>query len=79
MAAVVKQLKIKTNSLKRVHKELTYYEAQHTKDQARLEQMKAAAAEAHDIKQAVRVWLLPAAYLAMEDVLKMQVLLEVAA
>lgn len=52
-ADVVRQLKIKTGSLKRVHKELSYYEKDREKEQAKLEKLKADGAPEHDIKQAV--------------------------
>lgn len=52
-AEVVRSLKIKTATLRRIHKELSYYQAEAEKEHVRVEAMKAAAADAHDLRQAV--------------------------
>ncbi|GLC41575.1 hypothetical protein PLESTB_000700500 [Pleodorina starrii] len=52
---LAKQCKVKTNSVKRLHKELGYYEKERDKEQARVDKMKAEGAEASDIKQAENV------------------------
>ena len=52
-AEIVKQLKIKTSSVKRLHKELAYYLKEKDKEQATVDKMKADGADASDIKQAV--------------------------
>lgn len=56
-AEVVRSLKIKTNTLKRLHKELTYYCKETDREQARVEQLKAGSADQHDLRQAVRMHL----------------------
>lgn len=53
-AELVKQCKVKANSVKRLHKELMYYEKERDKEQARVDKMKADEAIPSDIKQAVR-------------------------
>ena len=53
-AEVLRGLKIKTNSLSRLHKELEYYVKEKDKEQARVDRMKADSADPHDIRQAVR-------------------------
>lgn len=50
----MKQLKIKTNSLKRVAKELNMYESEKKREENRVAKLKAEMADEHDIKQAVR-------------------------
>ena len=45
-ADVLRSLKIKTNSLKRVHKELTYYEKDRVKEEERVAKLKAEYAQA---------------------------------
>ena len=50
----LRQLKIKTGSLTRLTKELVLYEKEHKQEQARVAAMKAANADSHDIKHAVR-------------------------
>ncbi len=50
----LRQLKIKTGSLTRLTKELVLYEKEHKQEQARVAAIKAANADAHDIKHAVR-------------------------
>lgn len=54
-AEVIKHLKIKTNSVKRVHKEFLSYEKEKDKETARVEKMKAENADPHDLKQAEAV------------------------
>jgi hypothetical protein len=52
-ADITKTLKIKTNTVKRLHKELAYYHKERDKEQARVEQMRGSGADEHDIRQAV--------------------------
>jgi tubulin-specific chaperone A len=52
---VVRALKIKTNTLKRLQKELSYYESEREREAARVEKMKADGADEHDLRQAVGV------------------------
>jgi hypothetical protein len=52
-ADVVRSMKIKTSTLNRLHKEYKYYQQEAEKEHARVESMKAAGADAHDLKQAV--------------------------
>lgn len=52
-AELVKTLKVKTGSVKRTHKELTMYEKDREKQQAKVDKLKADNADSHDIKQAV--------------------------
>lgn len=47
-------MKVKTGTLNRIHKEYKYYQQEADKEHARVEAMKAAGADAHDLKQAVR-------------------------
>ncbi|KAG2494471.1 hypothetical protein HYH03_007523 [Edaphochlamys debaryana] len=54
-AEIVKQCKVKTSSVKRLHKEFCYYEKERDKEQARVDKMKADGAEASDLKQAENV------------------------
>ncbi|EFJ48599.1 hypothetical protein VOLCADRAFT_104653 [Volvox carteri f. nagariensis] len=54
-AELVKLCKVKTNSVKRLHKELGYYEKERDKEQARVDKMKAAGADISDVKQAENV------------------------
>lgn len=49
---VLKQLKIKTNSLKRLHKELAMYVKERDVEQAKVDKLKAAGADPSDLKQA---------------------------
>mmetsp|Transcript_38282 Transcript_38282/g.108226 ORF Transcript_38282/g.108226 Transcript_38282/m.108226 type:complete len:113 (-) Transcript_38282:487-825(-) len=51
----LRQLKIKTGSVKRLRKELTMYEKEHTKEIGKVEKMKAENADSHDIKHAENV------------------------
>lgn len=53
-ADVTRNLKIKTSTLQRLQKEYNYYVKEKDKEQAKVEQMKASNADAHDIRQAVR-------------------------
>jgi hypothetical protein len=46
-------MKIKTSTLKRIHKEYVYYQKETEKEQTRVESMKAAGADPHDLRQAV--------------------------
>jgi tubulin-specific chaperone A len=55
-AEVLRSLKIKTNSLSRLHKELEYYVKEKDKEQARVDKMKVESADPHDIRQAVSAW-----------------------
>jgi hypothetical protein len=52
-AEIVRSMKIKTSTLNRLHKEYKYYQQEAEKEHARVEAMKAAGADAHDLKQAV--------------------------
>lgn len=52
-AEALKQLKVKASGLKRIQKELGYYEKEHAKEQQRVDKMKAEGKDPHDIKQAV--------------------------
>ena len=52
-AEMIKQLKVKTSSVKRLHKEVAYYEKEKEKEQARVDKMKEEGADASDLKQAV--------------------------
>lgn len=49
----IKQLKIKTGSVKRTHKELVSYEQEVEKESARLQKLKDTNADSHDVRQAV--------------------------
>ena len=49
----LKQLRIKTNSVKRLHKEFNYYIAEKEKEVLRVDKFKTDGASASDIKQAV--------------------------
>jgi len=51
----LRQLKIKTGSVKRLTKELAMYEKEHAKEKERVGKMKADNADASDIKQAENV------------------------
>jgi hypothetical protein len=53
-AEIVRNMKIKTSTLKRIHKEYVYYQKETEKEQTRVESMKAAGADPHDLRQAVR-------------------------
>jgi hypothetical protein len=53
-AELLKVLKVKTNSVKRVHKELKFYLTDRDRQIARVQKMKDDGEEPHDIKQAVR-------------------------
>lgn len=52
-AEIVRSLKIKTSTLNRIQKEYKYYQQEAEKEHARVEAMKAAGEDAHDLKQAV--------------------------
>ena len=52
-AEIVKALKVKTAAVKRVHKELSMYEKERDKEQAKVDKLKETGSDAHDIKQAV--------------------------
>mmetsp|Transcript_37312 Transcript_37312/g.94093 ORF Transcript_37312/g.94093 Transcript_37312/m.94093 type:complete len:114 (-) Transcript_37312:1559-1900(-) len=54
-ADVIKGLKVKTAGVKRTHKELTMYEKERDREQAKVDKLKADNAEPHDIKQAENV------------------------
>ena len=51
-AEVLKQLKIKTNTLKRVHKEQALYVKERDAEQAKVDKLKASGADPSDLKQA---------------------------
>lgn len=53
-ADVVRSIKIKTNTLRRLQKEFKYYLEERDKEQARVERLKAEGADPYDLKQAVR-------------------------
>jgi hypothetical protein len=53
-ADVIRTIKIKTNTLKRLQKEFSYYLAEKDKEQSRLDRLRTEGADAHDLKQAVR-------------------------
>lgn len=56
MAALeLKELKVKASCVKRIHKELGYYEKEREREQSKVDAMKAHGVEASDLKQAVRV------------------------
>lgn len=55
MADTVKQLKIKTGSVGRLRKELSLYKEEEAREQENVHKLKAAGADQHDIKHAVRV------------------------
>jgi tubulin-specific chaperone A len=52
-AELIKSLKVKSGSVKRTHKELTMYEKDREKQQAKVDKLKADNADSHNIKQAV--------------------------
>ncbi len=54
-AELVKTLKVKTGSVKRTHKELTMYEKDRDKQQAKVDKLKSENADASNVKQAVRL------------------------
>ncbi|WIA33399.1 hypothetical protein OEZ86_006533 [Tetradesmus obliquus] len=54
-AEIVRNMKIKTSTLKRIHKEYVYYQKETEKEQTRVESMKAAGADPHDLRQAETV------------------------
>ncbi|PNW71940.1 hypothetical protein CHLRE_16g670800v5 [Chlamydomonas reinhardtii] len=54
-AELIKQCKVKTASVKRLHKEFLYYEKERDREQARVDKMKADNADASDLKQAENV------------------------
>lgn len=54
-AEVLKHLKVKASSVKRLHKELSYYESERDKEQTKVDAMKASGADASDLKQAENV------------------------
>jgi len=57
-ADVVRSIKIKTNTLKRLQKEFSYYLAEKDKEQTRVERLRSEGADPYDLKQAVRsFWL----------------------
>jgi tubulin-specific chaperone A len=53
-ADVVRSIKIKTNTLKRLQKEFSYYQCEKEKEQERVDRLRAEGADPHDLKQAVR-------------------------
>ena len=53
-AEILKQCKIKTNIVKRLHKELAHYRKEELHEQQRVDKMKADGADKFDLKQAVR-------------------------
>lgn len=54
-ADIIRSIKIKTNTLKRLQKEFGYYLAEKDKEQSRVDRLRAEGADQHDLKQAVRV------------------------
>ncbi|KXZ54861.1 hypothetical protein GPECTOR_4g933 [Gonium pectorale] len=52
---LLKNWKVKTSSVKRLHKELGYYEKERDREQARVDKMKEDGADASDLKQAESV------------------------
>lgn len=57
-AADLRLLKIKTGSLTRLKKELVLYKEEEEQERQRVARMKTEDANIHDIKHAVRIWLL---------------------
>jgi Tubulin binding cofactor A len=51
---VGRSLKIKASTVRRIHKEYSYYQSELKKESDRVEGLKAAAADPHDLRQAVR-------------------------
>jgi hypothetical protein len=56
-ADVVRSMKIKTNTLKRLQKEFSYYLGEKDKEQSRVDRLRSEGADPHDLKQAVRALL----------------------
>jgi hypothetical protein len=54
MEAELRQLKIKTGTLKRLRKELGLYQAEADAEQAKVNKLRDAGADSHDVKYAVR-------------------------
>jgi hypothetical protein len=54
-AAALRALSIKAQVLKRLQKELAFYEKEREGEQRRVDQMRASGADAHDLRQAVSV------------------------
>ncbi|GAX74226.1 hypothetical protein CEUSTIGMA_g1675.t1 [Chlamydomonas eustigma] len=54
-AEVIKQCKIKTKIVKRLHKELDYYKKEQEREQARVDKMREEGADLHGMKQAETV------------------------
>ncbi|KAI8466112.1 MAG: tubulin binding cofactor A [Monoraphidium minutum] len=54
-ADVVRSIKIKTNTLKRLQKEFSYYLTEKDKEQTRVDRLRAEGADTHDLKQAENV------------------------
>lgn len=54
-ADVVRSIKIKTNTLKRLRKEFSYYLAEKDKEQSRVDRLRTEGADAYDLKQAESV------------------------
>ena len=52
-AELVKQCKVKTGIVRRLHKEVDHYRKEEQHEQARVDKMKAAGADKFDLKQAV--------------------------
>ena len=52
-AEVIKACKVKTNIVKRLHKELAHYQKEEKQEQARVDKMKADGVDKFDLKQAV--------------------------
>ena len=53
--AEARLLRIKTGSVQRLERELRLYEKERTAEEAKVQSMRAAAADVYDIKQAVRL------------------------
>ena len=52
-AEVIKACRVKTNIVKRLHKELAHYQKEEKQEQARVDKMKADGVDKFDLKQAV--------------------------
>ena len=51
---MIKQCKVKTNIVKRLHKELGHYQKEEKQEQTRVDKLRADGADKFDLKQAVR-------------------------
>lgn len=55
-AEITKSCKVKTNIVKRLHKELAHYQKEEAQEQARVEKMKADGVDKFTLKQAVSAY-----------------------